>query len=100
MLPGRADAHDGFGPNSCRPWPHLPNGTPPCRVGQVGEGVSPTLDAKRYSNYSVKFHKRCFITGIWICCHIPNCFSSDPGAKHGGNMGINPVTNSGEPVQL
>ena len=35
----------GFGPLGCRPWPHLPFGKPPCRVGQVGEGVSPSLDA-------------------------------------------------------
>ena len=34
------------GPVSCRPWPHLPFGTPPCRVGQVGEGVSPALDVE------------------------------------------------------
>ena len=35
----------GFGPLGCRPWPHLPYGKPPCRVRQVGEGVSPALDA-------------------------------------------------------
>jgi len=38
-----ADDLNGSGPLGCRPWPHLPCGTPPCRVGQVGEGVSPLL---------------------------------------------------------
>ncbi len=32
-------------PLVARSWPHLPFGKPPCRVGQVGEGVSPALDA-------------------------------------------------------
>jgi len=43
-FPRRFDDLTGCGPISCRPWPHLPFGTPPCRAWQVGEGVSPTLD--------------------------------------------------------
>jgi hypothetical protein len=43
-------------------------GTPPCRVGQVGEGVSPTLDALRhYTTNSEMLEARLGVGQSYLC---------------------------------